>query len=792
MNRKRTPESSQPEGNAFLRPTIIAAVFLGLHILPLFWRPIPMWGVDFLFYMPAPVQVAFVLLAVLLFVPRIQRLCRTCATSLPFALWGQGRRVRISRALVIAAALAGFFLLSSARNFLGDGYRLMQTPGADKWTSMLRAPLTYTIIQSLHNIGSAYWETVENTYRTYSYASGVLYVLFAFPIATVLGKNALERTIVLAFLLTAGYIQLFFGYVENYALFMPGLLLYLYLGLRACEDRAPLYFPALLLGLLLALHRGFFIFGPSVLYLAYRNFRSQQFHIPTWKNAVVTAAALCCVPASALLFLAVSGVGVHEYFLRAGGSHFLPLFDEPGFRAQYRIFALAHIIDWLNQYLLAAPAACMAFFLFRKKDLSHHPFLAVCAVVPLCLSFVGNPELGAFRDWDAWSLPAPALTLWVASLMLNRIRDGVRLSPGAYLICGAAAMHTCLWVGLNANAGAAEARFVLLMDRLTGNASVDGWVAAGNLQRKEGRYAEALQAYKRARDSDPVNPNRWLLVGAVYREMGQSAKAIQYYKRARELYPENAIPYMNLGAAYSDIKQFDKAIAYTREAIALDPGLAIAHRNLGQFYRAIGQFEKVIEHLEKAATLQPKFATTHEHLAEIYRDMGENGKAIHHLAKANSLRPRHMRTLVNLALASSDAGKHERAIELLKEAAELEPGLAAVHLNLGVIYIRTGQHATGIRSLSKAIELKPADPLILHNIGYAYFDLGQHEQAIPYLQKAIQLNPGAADAHLLLGMAYRALKRGDRARVHFEKTLELQPNHPQTAQIKQWLEQAVK
>ena len=824
LNNNPIPESSQPAGSVFSRPAIIAAVFLGLHIIPLIWRANPLWGVDFLYYMPMSVQVAFVLLAVLLFVPRIQRLCRICVTSLPFALWGRGRRVWISRALVILIALAGFILLSSARNFLGDGYRLMQAPGADKWTSMLRAPLTYTIIQTLHNIGSSIWETVENTYRTYSYASGVLYVLFAFPVANILGKDTLERAIVLAFLLTAGYIQLFFGYVENYALFMPGLLLYLNLGLRTCEDRAPLYFPAFLLGLLLALHRGFFVFGPSLLYLAYRNFRSRQYHIPTWKNAGVTAAALCCVPASVLFFLAVSGVGVHEYFLRAGGSHFLPLFDEPGFRAQYRIFALTHIIDWLNQYLLAAPAACMALCLLRKKDLSHHPFLAVCAVVPLCFSFVGNPELGAFRDWDAWSLPAPLLTLWIAALVINRIRDSEQFSHGAFLICGAAALHSCLWVGMNANAGTAEARFVHLTERLKVGASVDAWVAVGNVRRQEKRYLEALHAYKQARDADPSNPNRWLLVGATYRDKGQSANAIEYFKKAQELRPDLPIPFMNLGAAYSDIRQFDKAIEFTRKAIAIDPGLAAAHMNLGAIYRKTGQLEKAIEHLEKASALRPRDAAIHGHLGMAYRSTGQNAKAIHHLEKAKALRPRHVPTLVNLGVACSEAGQNNRAIELLKKAVVIQPNLVAAHANLGAIYSRIGQYETGIEHLSRALQLRPDNPETYKNLGLifkaqgqyskaienlqkaielqtgrgdlqthlnmgdTYYDIGQHENAIPYYQKAIQLNPNHANAHLLLGLSYRALKRGDQARIHFEKTLELEPDHPQAAQIRQWLE----
>ena len=66
--------------------------------------------------------------------------------------------------------------------------------------------------------------------------------------------------------------------------------------------------------------------------------------------------------------------------------------------------------------------------------------------------------------------------------------------------------------------------------------------------------------------------------------------------------------------------------------------------------------------------------------------------------------------------------------------------------------------------------------------------MAEYEKAIFYTQKAIQLDPDHANAHLLLGLAYRALKRGKEARVQFEKTLKLEPNHPQAAQIKQWLE----
>ena len=205
-----------------------------------------MWGVDFLYYMPAPVQGIFILLSILLFIPGFRRHFRSLVGAVPLTLWNGGRRVWVSRSVVLLFALVAFVAFSSARHFLGDGYFLLNELDAGTWKKPLRAPFTFTLIRALHYASQTVWGTAENTYRAYSFASGVLYILVTFPVAAALGKNALQRSIVLAFLLTTGTMQLFFGYAENYALYMPGFLLYILLGLRALEQRTPLYGPALL------------------------------------------------------------------------------------------------------------------------------------------------------------------------------------------------------------------------------------------------------------------------------------------------------------------------------------------------------------------------------------------------------------------------------------------------------------------------------------------------------------------------------------------------------------------
>ena len=810
--------------STYAGPAIVAAIFLGLHLLPLVWRPNPLWGVDFLLYLPSPIQALFAFLAVLLFIPGFRRQIRSRLGALPFAIWGRGQRVRITRALILLVALAAFIAFASARHFLGDGYYLIETLESATWKKHNRAPLTFNLLRALHSVGRAFWESSENTYRIFSYASGVLYIVLAFAMSAALGKNALQKSIVLVVMLSAGYMQLFFGYVENYAVYMPGLILYLLLGLRTMEQRMPPYVPALLLGVLLALHQGFAVFAPSLLFLAYRTYRHRQEIAPIWKNAALSLLALCCVPVSTAAFLWLSGVDFEAYLMGPGGGDFLPLFADPGLVAQYRIFSFAHVLDFLNQQLLSAPAACMVFFLLRRNDLRHQPFLAVCSAVPLLFTFIANPQIGAYRDWDIFSLPAVPLTLWTASAFLNRIGDRKQVYHAAFVLCGAAVLHSSLWIAVNANAGASEARYVHHLNRLTGWGSVNGWIMMGKYHhQKEGNNTAAHQAFRRAIDADPTNPNRWLTAGALCRQIGMYANAIEYYNKAVELVPDNPIPYMNLGVVHSDLRQFDNAIEYTRKAIALDPDLVTAHLNLGLMYRRVGKLAEAISALEKAAQSRPQDANIQENLAEMYKDRGESDKAIHHLERANSLRPRNVRNLVNLAIAYAEVGQHGRAIELLKVAVALQPEFAKVHMNLGVTYNRIGQYDTGIQYLNKALEIEPDNPHAIMNLGLVYrsqgrhaeaitqftkalelqganakataylnvgdtyYDMGEHEKAIPYFHNAIRLNPNHANAHLLLGLSYRALKRGDEARAYFEKTLELEPDHPQAEQIRRWL-----
>ena len=461
--RKRTlrlkPDACQPTQAETESRTaaLVAVAFLALHVLPVLWRSSPLWGADLLFYLSPLSQASFLLAAVLLFVPVFRRQVRTWLRTLPFSLWEPGRRTWLTKSSILLASLAAFVALRTANHLLGDGYLYLRELDADHPVRTERAPLAFALIQVLHSMGGVSGETAESTYRLYSYASGVLFVLLCFPVAGALGRSPREKSIALAFLLTGGYLQLFFGYVETYALCMPGILLYLLLGLRVLENRMSILFPAILLVLLVNLHLALALLGPSLLLLGYHSYRNRR-EAPRWKTWLDILSVLSFLPASAVLFLWLTGIDLATYLSGTGGSHLLPVFAEPGFGAQYRLFSLPHFLDFCNLQVLAAPGACMTLAILDKRAIGHRPFLLAAAAFPLLFTFLANPEIGAFRDWDFLALPAVPLTIWAASTFLARMRDRKGAFHAAFPICGSAALHSLMWVGLNARGVASTLR----------------------------------------------------------------------------------------------------------------------------------------------------------------------------------------------------------------------------------------------------------------------------------------------------------------------------------------------
>lgn len=83
---------------------------------------------------------------------------------------------------------------------------------------------------------------------------------------------------------------------------------------------------------------------------------------------------------------------------------------------------------------------------------------------------------------------------------------------------------------------------------------------------------------------DPKNVRAWIQLGNDYFDTRQSQKAIEAYGRALELEPNDPDVLTDQGVMYRDVGNFDQAIANFKKAIKIDPKHVHSLFNMGVVY----------------------------------------------------------------------------------------------------------------------------------------------------------------------------------------------------------------
>ena len=789
----------------FLRPTGVVSVFLALHAAASYLEPGTLWGVDFLRYHPGWVQGLFVVASVLLLLPWVRQRLIDLLFRLPASLdpWHSRRSFVVFSLILVLASLLAFVSLRSATFLLGDGLFYLTKLDQPMWASLpgaSRAPLAFWTIHGIDAIGRSLWHSTENTFRTYSYVSGLLYVIVSLSMARSLGRSGTQRTVILAFLLTPGFTQLFFGYVEFYPLLFPGILLYLLLGLHVLRGRLPLWTPAALLGILIAFHGALGTLFPSLVVLAILQARERPDDSKTsrWRSSARALAEVATGPLLALLIVVLLGHNPLRSTAELSSSNLLPLFSGPSASQSSSILSFTHLLDLLNQYLLVIPSALMVPFLRRKGLLPadrYRTFLIASAMFPVIFSLVANPGLGAFRDWDALAFPALPVALWAALCLIARSTNRTHLSHSALLVLGAALLHSLVWIGLNAQASASVARFTDLTSRQpSASVRAPGWRALSDHHRRQGRMELALGAYKQAIEADPENARQWYTAGVICNELGRPRMAVEHLEKAVALDPRSDLAHHLLGSIYYALGEYGLASDSFDQATQLQPGDAGSHIDLGSTYYQLGKYTEAEKQYAIAVSLDPALAIGHTNLGSICLKRREHEAALMHYTRAVEIDPMSLLAQTGLGNVYLGLGQYEKAVQhftmaltVSSQSTEVRTGLAYAYSQLASSHHGLGELDQAIDCYERVIALRPDLADAYSNVAAAYYSLGRYAEAIDRARKATELEPGLVVAYLNMGSAYRKLRKNQLARSCYEKVIELDPSDPQADMLRDWL-----
>jgi tetratricopeptide (TPR) repeat protein len=294
-------------------------------------------------------------------------------------------------------------------------------------------------------------------------------------------------------------------------------------------------------------------------------------------------------------------------------------------------------------------------------------------------------------------------------------------------------------------------------------ASGDACVLMGDLQRRLGRSAQAVEFWQKGleRASDRVEVYHNL--GVVAAEKGESEQAISFWRQALKLDPQRPGIRRIIGRALLDLGRSAEATGELQEEIRISPQSAESHYLLGEAFRQQQNYEPAKTCFEKAVALQPKNANAHYGLSMVCAKLGQLDQAEQHRATFTQLRAGMMQ----------DRGYgHSPADDL----ARMRGSMARLAAEAARLYEKAGRTAVAEELLRQATAVEPNDPAPAKWLAAFYQSSGRFPEALAQCERIARLEPNDPTCHLLLGTLALQLRQMDRAEAAFRRLIVLSPN----------------
>jgi Flp pilus assembly protein TadD len=178
---------------------------------------------------------------------------------------------------------------------------------------------------------------------------------------------------------------------------------------------------------------------------------------------------------------------------------------------------------------------------------------------------------------------------------------------------------------------------------------------------------------------------------------GRYAEAVECYRRALRGRPDDVDALNNLGAALADLGRLADAVTCYEQALRLQPDKAEVYYNYANALRIAGRYPEAINLYARALRLRPNMAEAHNNLAISLRRQGRLAEAITSARRALELRPSYPTALVNLGLSLVESGHVVEGLDCYEEAIRRDPENGDAHHNRAQAWLLLGDWERGWR-----------------------------------------------------------------------------------------------
>jgi len=481
---------------------------------------------------------------------------------------------------LIALTTLLFCLWRARTHFLGDGYTvlaLLADPEPLVKTRELGEAMMHIWVKQLFGEGEP---AALRSFQAISIGSGLAYLIALVLFARALFERNRDRLLFVVGLASGGYLYNFFGYVENYSLFVLMVSLYCLTGLLVARGRAPRWVMLPMAALAVLFHIFGVVLIPSTIYLLPAGTRWSRW-IGRWPLKIKLLVIGGLAAASVAIFLN------YYYSLFQLRFAIVPLWPDRFTVEGYHLFSLPHLIDFGNLLLLMAPSLPMVLALLfvgplrKLRGSREYRYLLLLLICCCGALFVFDPRLGMPRDWDLFSFVGPPLAVTCFYFVLDP-----RVRSRHYAVV--ATLMTVLGVLILFPRAVSQTNPDLSVTWFNNYSELDktknmyGRTLLKKFYDGRGDAAASEREYKRYVTEYPeFTLNRQ---GISLKQEGKCVEALELFRKALEYNPTFVAVYANMGTCYRTLGQPDSAIAYLRIALGMNPynwrvwnNLATAH-----------------------------------------------------------------------------------------------------------------------------------------------------------------------------------------------------------------------
>ncbi len=569
----------------------------------------------------------------------------------------------VSTLAVSGVLLLAFVLLRTKTHYMGDGYALLDHLASDQPLIKNRQWLeswVRVIVRDLAGGPSA--DNALLSFRILAWIGGATFVAVAAIWSRILIRQPFPALLLFGGIVTGGYTLMFFGYVENYSLFVPAVLLFTLYGLAAAQEKHHPGWGLVMIVPAVLLH----IFGvtllPAAIYLVLSH--------PAIANRLLKLPA--ALRWGGVLIAVVGLLGLFAFFWQSDQFFryaFVPLVEDRVTVEGYTMFSAAHLLDVANLLLVLVPGlVVLVVALFQARPrMSRRDLRFGLILVASCVgaAFIFDPKLGMPRDWDLFAFcGVPTAVVWYYLVLTSAPS---RLARTA-VVCS---------IGL---------ALTVLGGRVATQQFDD--IAAARFE----RYA-ALDARK--------NMNFRKLVVDYYERTGDIERASKSLAAFHEAYPE-----WNLnrrGMYFMDRKNPSAAIPLYRQAIEHNPVFTAAYSNLAIAYMRQGQLDsaQTMANIARGFNpLGPRIAVT---LGQIALRREQLGLAEQYFGEARQRAPDDVDPVIGLAMVARMRGDEAAYSDHMVQTLRFDTIPVAPLRGFANYLAGRGRYAAAVRVYEKAL-----------------------------------------------------------------------------------------